>query len=111
MKRILVDHARARHAEKRGARWTRVTLDEGALHSGESVIDVLDLEDALEELSELDSRASRVVELRFFGGLTVEETGQVLGVSHRTVEEDWRTARAWLLRRLTASPEHHGDES
>lgn len=111
MKRILVDYARARGAAKRGAGWARVTLDEGALQTGESVVDILDLEEALAKLAELDPRAAHVIELRFYGGLTVEETGHVLGVSHRTVEEDWRAARAWLLRRLTREGLRYSDES
>jgi len=106
MKRVLIDHARARGGAKRGGRWSRVTLDEGALGKGESIVDFLDLEEALAELEDLDPRACRAIELRFFGGMTVPETAHVLGVSHRTVEDDWRMARAWLSRRVKRTVGH-----
>ena len=104
MRRLLVDHARARGALKRGAGWQSVTLS-GVLDplSGEALDpeQLLDLNAALEELAEIDEREARVVTLRFFGGLTVEQVAEVLGVSTRTVENDWRHAQAWLRFRLS----------
>jgi len=104
MRRLLVDHARERGALKRGAGWQSVTLT-GALDPlGREVLDpeqLLDLNVALEELAEIDEREARVVTLRFFGGLTVEQVAEVLGVSKRTVENDWRHAQAWLRLRLS----------
>lgn len=102
MRRILVDHARRRGAEKRGG-GNRVTLQESMAVSEGQEVDVLALEEALHELETLDERQVRVVELRFFGGLTVEETAEALGVSAPTVVRDWRHAKAWLRRRLDAS--------
>jgi RNA polymerase sigma factor (TIGR02999 family) len=96
MRQVLVDHARRRGAAKR-AGW-HVTLDEG--DAATVPLDVLDLERALEELVALDPRQARVVELRFFGGLDVDETAQLLGLSPRTVKREWQTARAWLQHRL-----------
>ena len=99
IRRILVDHARAHLAAKRqGGR--RITLTDGVDVSEELGLDVLDLEEALVELERLHERQFRVVELRFFGGLGVEETASVMGVSPRTVKGDWRVARAWLNDRL-----------
>ena len=101
IRRILVDHARKRKADKRGGDWRRIELD--TAHAGaeeRSAIDLLALEDALVRLHDIDERQARVVELRYFGGLTVEETAHVLGVSPRTVESDWAMARAWLKREL-----------
>ena len=104
MRRLLVDHARARDALKRGAGWQSVTLS-GALDPlGREMLDpeqLLDLNGALEELAEIDKREARVVTLRFFGGLTVEQVAEALGVSKRTVENDWRHAQAWLRLRLS----------
>jgi RNA polymerase sigma-70 factor, ECF subfamily len=101
MRRILVDHARARAAGKRGGpgRYA-VTLSEADRVSAQPAIDILAVNEALEELSALDSQQARVVELKFFGGLTIEETAEALGISHATVERDWKAARAWLRRRL-----------
>ena len=104
MRRLLVDHARGRGALKRGAGWHRVTLSEALDPLGGEDLDpeqLLDLNSALEQLAEIDEREVRVVTLRFFGGLTVEQVGQVLGVSTRTVENDWRHAKAWLRLRLS----------
>jgi RNA polymerase sigma factor (TIGR02999 family) len=104
MRRLLVDHARERGALKRGAGWQSVTLSEALDPLGEKPLDperLLDLESALEKLAEIDEREARVVTLRFFGGLTVEQVAEVLGVSKRTVESDWRHARAWLRLRLS----------
>jgi RNA polymerase sigma factor (TIGR02999 family) len=100
MRQILTDHARARAADKRGGDWARVTLDEGALAAESRELDLIALDDALTELEEHDARKHRVVELRFFGGLTAEETARVLKVSLTTVESDWRAARAWLQMKL-----------
>jgi len=104
MRRVLVDLARARHADKRGGRDVRVTFDELALAAPARETDVLRLDDALEALATLDDRKCRVVELRFFGGLTADETAVALGVSSKTVLRDWEFARAWLQRALTEEP-------
>jgi RNA polymerase sigma-70 factor, ECF subfamily len=100
IRRVIADEARRRGRQKRGGGWGRVTLDGAALERAETVIDPLDLEEALTRFSELDERAAKVVELRFFGGLTEAEAALALGVSERTVRNDWRTARAWLRREL-----------
>ena len=100
MRRVLVDHARRRGYRKRGGGAERVTLDEGLVASPEPAVDVLALDRALEALAVVDVRKSRVIELRFFGGLTVEETAEVLHVSPDTVKRDWRLAKLWLLREL-----------
>ncbi len=99
MRRILVDSARARNYQKRGAGAERVTLDE-ALVVTEPGRDLVALDDALNVLAEIDERKSKVVEMRFFGGLTVEETAEALSVSAETVMRDWKLAKAWLLREL-----------
>lgn len=103
MRQILVDHARAASALKRGGDGKRITLIDVAGPDGPSAVDVLALEDALEKLATLDPRPARVAELRFLGGLNVEETALVLGVSTRTVELDWRMARGWLATALGAN--------
>jgi RNA polymerase sigma factor (TIGR02999 family) len=100
MRRVLIHHARGRHAAKRGGGRARVSLEQALLQAPGGDVAVLDLEEALAELSALDPRQGRVVELRFFGGLTVEEVAQALSISPKTVEKDWRLARAWLYRRL-----------
>lgn len=101
MRHILVDHARNRAAAKRGAGAPRLSLDpEIALPRGRDV-DLVALDDALNQLAALDSQQSRVVELRFFGGLSIQETSVVLGVSAATVKREWATARAWLQREIT----------
>ena len=100
MRRILVDRARARKAAKRSGRWARVTLLEDADLGAPVDVDVLDLDMALRELSALDQRKARVAELRFFGGLSLEEVAHALGTSPATAMRDWRAARAWLFRRL-----------
>jgi RNA polymerase sigma-70 factor, ECF subfamily len=96
MRRILVDHARARGAHKRGGSDTRVTFDEALVVTIEARENFVALDDALEALAKFDERKSRVVEFRFFGGLSVEETASVLKVSVDTVMRDWRLAKAWL---------------
>ena len=100
MRRILVDHARSRKYLKRGGMLRRVSLDEAFVVSGERGTDLVALDDALEALAAVDLRKSQVVELRFFGGLSIEETAEALHVSGETVVRDWRFARAWLLREL-----------
>jgi RNA polymerase sigma-70 factor, ECF subfamily len=100
MRRILVDHARARHYQKRGGHAARVTFDEALVVTNEPGPDFVALDDALEALAKLDERKSRVVEMRFFGGLSVEETAAALNVSPATVMGDWRLAKAWLKREM-----------
>ena len=100
MRRILVDHARSRRAEKRGGLAKQVTFDEALVVTDEPRQDVAALDDALETLAKIDPRKSRVIELRFFGGLSVEETAAVEKVSPDTVMRDWRLAKAWLRREL-----------
>jgi RNA polymerase sigma factor (TIGR02999 family) len=104
MRRILVDRARARNMAKRSGRWARVTLDDEVAQSQPRDVDVLDLDRALGELATFDVRKSQVAELRFFGGLSLEETGHVLGLSVATLEREWQAARAWLYARLTRKP-------
>lgn len=101
MRRILVDYARSRGYAKRGGDARQVSLDEVAIVSDERAADVVALDDALKGLAEMDSRKSRIVELRFFGGLSIEETAEVLAVSPGTVMRDWTLAKAWLRREMT----------
>src|SRR5262245_53476047 len=108
MRRVLVDLARSRRAHKRGAGEVRVTFDEDAIGGLGADADVIRLDDALEALAVLDERKSRVVELRFFGGLTADETAIALQVSSKTVLRDWEFARAWLQRELTGG-DRRGD--
>lgn len=103
MRRILVDFARSRCYQKRGGGALAVSLDEAAFVSDDKGADLVALDEALESLANLNDRQSKVVELRFFGGLTVEETAEVLKVSSGTVERDWSLARAWLHRELSRS--------
>ena len=103
MRRILIDQARARLRARRGGRAPHVSLDEALMVSSERVAELVALDDALAELAEIDPRKSRVVELRFFGGLSVEETAEVVGVSPVTVMRDWSTAKAWLQRAIDGS--------
>ena len=102
MRQILVDHARARGSQKRGGDWQRVTFTEAphGTNPEAALAVLLDLDAALEKLARLHPRPARVVELRAFGGLTIDECGEALGVSHATVEEDWALAKAWLSRAL-----------
>ena len=100
MRRILVDHARKRAAAKRAGNWTRVEIPDDIAIEGKRELDLLALDDALDRLAELDPRHARIIELRFFGGLSVPETASVLKVSTATVKRDWSFARAWLHRRL-----------
>lgn len=101
MRRILVDHARTRNYAKRGGAARHVSLDEAATLAEERAAELIALDDALQQLARMDLRKSRVVELRYFGGLSLEETAEVLGVSIITVTRDWSTAKAWLLREMT----------
>ena len=101
MRRILVDHAKAKHRVKRGGTSPKVSLDETINLGSERAAELVALDDALKVLDELDQRKSRIVELRYFGGLTVDETAQVLGVSDKTVMRDWNLAKAWLYQQLS----------
>ena len=103
IRQILIEHARKRAAQKRGGARRRVTLDEGATPGGGEggEYDILALEDAMTKLAAVDERAARVVQLKFFGGLSTDEMAEVLSVSRSTVEDDWRVARAWLKRELS----------
>ncbi|MBA3961381.1 MAG: sigma-70 family RNA polymerase sigma factor [Chthoniobacterales bacterium] len=103
MRRILVDHARAQLAAKRGGRAEHVELDEALVPPSERAANLLALDDALTELAVVDARKSRVVELRFFGGLTVEETAETMGLNSATVRRDWTFAKAWLLRTINGA--------
>jgi RNA polymerase sigma factor (TIGR02999 family) len=100
MRQILVERARARGAAKRGGAWNRLTLDEGQAKAPEAAVDVEALDQALARLAERDPDQARLVELRYFGGLTIEETAAVLGVSPATVKRSWMVARAWLKKEL-----------
>jgi RNA polymerase sigma factor (TIGR02999 family) len=100
MRQILVDHARARAARKRGGGWQRVTVDSAVAFSRDGVEDVLAVHEALVRLATVDARAARVVEMRFFGGLTEVEIAEEMGISERWVREQWSHARAWLRREL-----------
>jgi len=100
MRRIMVDYARSRNYVKRGGGAQRVSLEEAAVLSAERAPDLVALDDALDALAKIDERMSRVVELRFFGGLSVDETARVLKVSPKTVMRDWRLAKSWLLHEL-----------
>lgn len=101
MRRILVDYARSRNYQKRGGGAATVTLDDVLVASPERGADLVALDDALEDLARVDARKSQVVELRFFGGLSVEETAEALQVSPETVLRDWRLAKVWLLREIS----------
>ena len=104
MRQILVQRARARNAQKRGGAPHRVTLDDSILKTNTPAgIDVLALDEALSQLAKLDSEQAQIVELRYFGGLTVEETADVMGISPATVKRNWTMARAWLKQRLNES--------
>ena len=111
MRRILVDRARARNYQKRGGGEKSVTFDEGLIVSPQRGKDILALDAALEALAATDARKARVVELRFFGGLSVEETAEVLKVSQETVLRDWRMAKAWLAREIGSSTPEQQEET
>lgn len=101
MRQILIERARARRAAKRGGSRARITLDEGLIADEGVSVDLLALDEALERLAALDATQAKIVELRFFGGLTVEETAEALEISPATVKRGWAVARAWLRRELT----------
>ena len=105
MRRILVDRARARRMPKRSGLWSRVTLDETSSTVPPVDVEVLDLDAALTRLARFDSRKSRLAELRFFGGLSLEEAADAIGVSRATAERDWKATRAWLFKELRGSGE------
>jgi RNA polymerase sigma-70 factor, ECF subfamily len=110
MRRILVDHARHRGYAKRGGNAVRVALDEAVVAAEARGVEVLALDEALRRLADIDCRKSRVVELRYFGGLSLEETAESLAVSVETVKRDWRLARAWLRMELTRRPRQLPDQ-
>jgi len=101
MRRILVDHAREHQAAKRGSGETRLALDEAINVAGQQDVDVLALDEALQELARLDPRQSRIIELRYFVGLEIDETAEVLGISPATVKREWNSAKAWLFNQLS----------
>jgi len=100
MRRILVDHARSRNYLKRGGEQQRLSLSKADRFADTPDVDLVALDDALKTLAEMNEQQSRIVELKFFGGLTIEETAEVLEISHATVERDWAVARAWLRREV-----------
>lgn len=100
MRGILVDHARKDAALKNGGGWKRITLSEAATISSADQVDTLALDDVLSRLSKMDERKARVAEMRFFGGLSLEQVAEVIGIARSTVAEDWRMARAWLAKEL-----------
>lgn len=105
IRRILVDYARSQHAEKRGAGAVKLALDDAmAVPLQAAGMDLLGLNDALDRLAELDARQSRIVELRFFTGLSIEETAEVMHLSPASIKREWNTARAWLFREMTRHP-------
>lgn len=103
MRRILVENARARHYQKRGGGAEAIPINEDVLAFPQSDRELIALDDALSALAAMDERKSRVVELRFFGGLNIDETATVIGVSAETIQRDWRLARTWLLREITGT--------
>jgi RNA polymerase sigma-70 factor, ECF subfamily len=107
MRRVLIDAARRRRNQKRGGALTRVTFDDASFASPPAQVDVLAVDEALQRLAERAPRKARVVELRFFGGLSIEETAEVLDVSIDVVKREWRTAKLWLLRALSEGEHGH----
>ena len=105
MRRILVDYARTRRFQKRGGEWRQVPLNEALAVFRDRPTDIVALDDALLTLAGIDSRKARVVEMRFFGGLSIKETAEVLNVSEETILRDWRLAKVWLLRQLSKTDE------
>jgi RNA polymerase sigma factor (TIGR02999 family) len=106
IRHILVSHARARNASKRGGGKTMLAFDESLGVAGGRETDLVALEDALEDLSRIDPQQGRIVELRFFGGLSIEGTAKILGISAATVKRDWNVAKAWLHRELSRKTQH-----
>ncbi len=109
IRRILVDHAREKHAQKRGGGFDRATLDDRDIAAPEHDVDLLALDEALTMLAEIHPRQAEIVELRYFGGLTIEEIAELLGVGKRSVDRDWGIAKAWLYCQLSDDPEGDGD--
>jgi RNA polymerase sigma factor (TIGR02999 family) len=107
MRRILVDHARRHRTAKRGGDATKVEFDEALAPSASRSLDVIALDDALQDLAKLNPQHSQIVELRFFGGMTTDEVAEVLDVSPRTVQREWRMARAWLRRQIFGQTDDH----
>jgi RNA polymerase sigma factor (TIGR02999 family) len=105
MRQILVDHARINRAEKRGGNSLKLTLDEGVISAKSKDLDILALDDALTGLAQISPQQSQIVELRFFSGLSIEDTSEVLGISPATVKRNWIAARAWLFREMNRSAE------
>jgi RNA polymerase sigma factor (TIGR02999 family) len=105
MRRILVDHARKQNAAKRGGNYVTLTLDESLAPPKKREVNLIALDDALTNLATLDSRQSQIVELRFFGGLSIEDSSRVLGISPTTVKREWATARAWLYEQMSHNEE------
>lgn len=105
MRRVLIQHARAKYSDKRGGKMARVPLENAAVFEREPSLDLLALDSALEKLSEVNERMGQVVELRFFGGLSVEDTAKILETSPITVKRDWRAARAWLRTEIAGGDE------
>lgn len=108
MRSVLVDHARAKKASKRGGDAQRVALDAAVHVFEERALDLVRLDAALEQLNQIDPKLGQLVELRFFGGLTIPETAEVMGVSTPTIERGWRAARSWLGHELSSKDEHDG---
>ena len=102
MRRILVDHAREKQAQKRGGQWTKLSLEEAVSFPQQREVDLVALDDALKELELLDMTQSKIVELRFFGGLTIDETAEALRISPATVKREWTLAKAWLHKTIVA---------
>ncbi len=102
IRQVLIDHSRGHGARKRGGDWQRITLDSGISEAASDPVDLIALDAAMHRLAALSERQASIVELRFFGGLTVEEVAEALDLSPRTVKGDWRVARAWLWRELGA---------
>jgi len=109
IRRLLVDHARQRNAAKRGAARERLALEQAELPAPAGDVDVIALDEALTELASIDERQARIVELRFFGGLTIEEIAEALSLGKRSVDRDWQAAKAWLCFRLADEPAGEGD--
>src|SRR6202161_4609410 len=108
MRRILVDYARSRRYTKREGQWLQVPLNESVALFHDRQTDIVALDDALRELAEIDPRKSRVVEMRFFGGLSIKEVAEVLNISEESVQRDWRLAKVWLLLELSHGTSHEG---
>jgi RNA polymerase sigma factor (TIGR02999 family) len=100
MRRVLIDYARRRHSEKRGGKLVRVTLDDN-LDAVQSTLELIALDDALTTLASMDLRQAKIVELRYFGGFSIEDTASALGLSAATVKREWATARMWLQREIS----------